>query len=268
MTFSWLPDLISRDLDRMLHYTLLWGFDAVDLRLVGNARVPHVNEEKLLRRLRETEVSVAAVSPGLFEGPAEEKVGWLNEIAVLPETIRFCEHIGCSTILVSGFRQTDAPGAYESAVDAFKRSAALAARRRMTLVVCNESDGLFPTLASLSALLNDVGSEALRISWSPAEEWLATGSVGQVEGEVPQHVLHDVLHYVMHLRIGQLSGTLDSHAASALESGVIDWPAILSDLRKHGFDGVLSMETRAEPLKKQAMRDATLLHQLWRTAKP
>jgi sugar phosphate isomerase/epimerase len=258
MTFSWLPDLVSRDIDRMLHYTLLWGFEAVDLRMVGNSRVPHVNEEKVLRRLQEAEITVAAVSPGLFEGPAEEKAVWLNEVAQLPDTLRFCQHVGCSTILVSGFQASDDPRARENAVDAFKRAAALAERKGIALAVCNESDGLFPTAATLAALLEDVGSEALRASWSPAQERIAAGSV--------DHLKFD--GKIIHVRVAQITGASADHAPSALESGVIDWPGVLSDLRKDGFDGTLSMETRAEPIKKQGIRDATLLHQLWRKAKP
>ncbi len=71
----WLPDTVTLDLDRALHYTLLWGLEGIVLRTVGGEadRVPHVNEARLKRRLSEHDLPAVAVDPGLFEQPAERR---------------------------------------------------------------------------------------------------------------------------------------------------------------------------------------------------
>ena len=63
MLTAWLTDTVTSDLDRALHYTLLWGLEGVELRTVGGAedRVPFVNEAKLKRRLSEHELPVVAI---------------------------------------------------------------------------------------------------------------------------------------------------------------------------------------------------------------
>ncbi|MEM8558873.1 MAG: sugar phosphate isomerase/epimerase, partial [Bacteroidota bacterium] len=70
MTPILLTDTVTTDLDRALHYALLWGHEGLAIRTLGRhgERVPYVNEAKLKRRLDEHELPLVAVEPGLFEG--------------------------------------------------------------------------------------------------------------------------------------------------------------------------------------------------------
>ena len=113
MRLAWITDTITADLDRALHYTLLWGLEAVVLRTVGRVgdRVPHVNEAKLRRRLVEHDVEAAAVDPGVLEASASDRALWLNDLAVLEETARFCRRIGCARILTGALPPESGDGA-------------------------------------------------------------------------------------------------------------------------------------------------------------
>src|SRR5690606_13981037 len=116
----WLTDTVTPDLDRALHYTLLWGLEGVVLRAVGihDDREPHVNEAKLQRRLAEHDVPAVAVDPGLFEGPAGDRGAWMNDLALLPDVLAFCRRIGCGTVLVGALS-----GDEGLAVEALRRAA-------------------------------------------------------------------------------------------------------------------------------------------------
>jgi sugar phosphate isomerase/epimerase len=258
MILSWLPDLVTRDIDRLLHYTLLWGFEAVDLRMVENARVPHVKQEKLVRRLRETEVDVAAVVPGFFEGPVEERVGWMNDLAALPETIRFCKHVSCTTILVSSFRASESADARSAAADALRRAGDVAGKQGIRIAVSNEADGLVPSAEDLSGLLSDIGHEAVVASWSPTEALRAGGH--------PEDGFDELLPFIAHVRAAQVSRAGTDLNPAPFDAGELDWPHLMRRLRAGHFDGPICVEPRAEPVKKQAMRDATAMHRWWREA--
>jgi sugar phosphate isomerase/epimerase len=257
MTLSWLSDIVSRDVDRVLHYTLLWGFDAVELRMLGEARVPHVNEEKLIRRLAEAEVEVAAVNPGLFEGPSD-KVSWMNDVALLPDTVRFCEHIGCRTILCSAFTASDDDRSLDEAVEALRRAGDVVARKQQQIAVLNEEDSLAPTGAALADLLDRVDHDAVGGAWSPADALRS--------GEDVSTGLASILPRIRYVRAAQVTGSNGAWVPSAFEAGSIDWPSHLRQLRTAGYDGVICMEMRAVPVKKQAIRDATWMIQEWRKA--
>ena len=161
----WLPDTITPDLDRAIHYTLLWGLEGLVLRTVGGRadRVPHVNEPRLKRRLSEHDLPAVAADPGLFEQSVEERGAWMNDLVLLDEVLAFCARIGCSRVLVGAL-----PGASETAADALRQAGERAARRGCVLAVRNERGGR-PTGHALATLLAEVDHPAVRACWSPAD---------------------------------------------------------------------------------------------------
>ena len=257
----WLTDTVTSNLDRALHYTMLWGLEAIELRTVGTPsdRVPHVNEEKLRRRLLEQEVAVAAVVPGLFEGPASQRLAWMNEVAALPETLRFCKRIGCTTVIASSFAAeegADADATRKLAADALRRAGDAAARHGIQLAVLNDGDGAHPTAAALADLLAAADHPAVGAAWHPAAA-LRAGEAA----EAGAAALGDRVVYVRatDARRGA-SGWLP------LGEGDVGWPAVLQALSDRGYAGAVSLEVHAEPKPKQGLREATRLIQWLRQA--
>lgn len=256
MHAAWLTDTVTPDLDRALHYTLLWGLDAVELRTVGGAsdRVPHVNEEKLRRRLDEHEVPVAAVVPGLFEGPASARAARLNEVMELDASLRFCARVGCSRVVVSSCAAED--GAAGAAADVLRRAADAGAQHGVTIAVLNEPGMRCETGAALAALLDAAGHPALRAAWSPATAVLA--------GENPQAGLDALAGRVALVRC---ANTTAEGAPAPLGEGVVDWRAQLRTLAAQGFAGPLSLELHLEPKPRWGLREATALLERIREAR-
>lgn len=243
----WLTDTVTSDLDRALHYTLLWGGEGVELRTVGGPsdRVPYVNEEKLKRRLLENDVTVASVVPGLFEGSVRDRVTWLNEIALLDETLPFCRRIGCPRVVVSAF----APEANHDAgqaVDALRRAGEAASRKGITLAVLNEADMAYSAGTALAGLLAAVDHPAVRAAWDPvaavrADENPETG-LAALEGRIEL------------VRCYNVRARGSTWEATPLEEGAVDWARHLRLLHDQGFDGPVSLVVQLEPAPKQGLR--------------
>lgn len=251
----WLTDTVTPDLDRALHYTLLWGLEGVVLRAVGGPadRVPHVNEARLKRRIREHELPAVAVDPGLFEQSAEQRSAWMNDLVLLDETVAFCERVGCRRILVGAL-----PGATETAADALRRAGERAARRGCTLAVRNNAEGR-ATGRALAELLEAIGHPAVRACWSPAD-----GLQAGEEAAAGLDALGEWVDVVM-VRDGQL--TAGGWQLEPLGEGRIGWPEVLQTLNARGFDGPLCLDLRDLASAKDGLHEATALIQMIRKAK-
>ena len=262
---TWLTDTVTSDLDRALHYTALWGLEGVELRTVGGVedRVPFVNEAKLKRRLSEQHVPVCAVVPGLFEGSAKERATWLNEIALMEETLAFCRRIGCPRIVVSAFaaetgEATSGADVRDDAVEALQRAGAVAAKTDAKLAVLNEVGMAHATGSSLGKLLEAVDHPAVRAAWSPAEALR--------NGEDPAEGLEALGRRVELVRCSDGSTKGKGWQEAPLGEGDVRWAEHLRALHELGFSGPISLEVYMEPRPKQGLRSATRLIQMIRTA--
>src|SRR5215469_11282196 len=70
MEISIVTDEVSSDLETALEIIRAWGIDAVELRAIGTQRFPEVSDYwrvRLPQLLEEFGLTVAAISPGLFQ---------------------------------------------------------------------------------------------------------------------------------------------------------------------------------------------------------
>lgn len=255
----WLTDTVTSDLDRALHYTLLWGLEGVELRTVGSVadRVPFVNEAKLKRRLREHEVPVAAVVPGLFEGSVADRAAWLNDIVRLEETLAFCKRIRCRRVVTSAFMD-EAHGAGDQAVEVLQRAGTKAAQQGITLAVLNEDDMAHTTGTALAALLAVVDHPAVQAAWNPAAAVRA--------GEDPAVGLEALAGRIALVRCED--GVLQNKqwTSTPLGEGAVGWEKQIATLRTQGFEGPISLTIALEPRPRHGLRMASQLIQWIRSA--
>lgn len=254
MRYTWLTDTVTPNLDRALHYTLLWGLDAVELRTLGSGqdRVPFVNEEKLRRRLLDHDLGVSAVVPGLFEGPLSDRVTWLNDVAAFPEVAQFCTRIRCRTVLVSAFAEEAAPVPWSERADPLRRLGDVAATHNLTCAVLNEPDMAVRTGADLAALLAEVDHPNVHAAWQPATSVAA----GEADVAAVVDMLCPSLTYVR---------CADADAEGQLVpfgEGVVDWDTIFAQLHHGAYTGPLSLLVEGTPVSTWGVRAATRLIKL------
>lgn len=251
----WLTDTVTPNLDRALHYTLLWGLDGLVLRTVGTRedRVPHVNEDKLRRRLAEHEVPAVAVDPGLFEQPAAERSGWMNDLLLLPEVATFCRRIGCPCVLVGAL-----PGDDGIAAEVLRQAGAIAARHGVVLAVRNEVGGRAKG-EEIAALLDAVGHERVRACWSPADA-LEAGE----DAADGLRALGDQIALVM-VRDGIVGPS--GWEPQPFGEGAVGWEGVLRSLHARGYDGSLCLDLRDLAAAKDGLGEATALIRAARQAR-
>lgn len=255
---AWLTDTVTSDLDRALHYTLLWGLEGVELRTVGSAadRVPFVNEEKLRRRLAEHEMPVVSLVPGLFEAPASARAAWLNDLALLDDTLRFAGRLGARHVVVSAFAEAEDAGA---AVEALQRAGQVAARHGATLAVLNEVEMAHPTGSALARLLAAVDHPAVRAAWDPAAAVQA--------GEDALAGLDALGGRVALVRCADGHVDEGTWVPAVPGEGSVGWAEHMRRLHATGFDGPVSLKIDVEPRPRSGLHAATRLIEMIRTAR-
>ena len=252
----WLTDTVTPDLDRALHYTMLWGLEGLELRTVGSPddRVPHVNEEKLRRRLWEHDLPVAAVVPGLFEGDIEDRAVWMNDLLQMKEVLAFSTRIGCPRIVISAFAHGGHP---EANADALRRAGDAAASQGIRLAVLNEAGMAIETGTALARLLEAVDHPAVRAAWDP---------VAAVQAGEEAHVgLEAVVDRVELVRCANVASEDGGWQPAPIAEGVVDWPFQLRVLHDAGYDGPVSLMVTMEPAPTWGLRQATDLIRLLRS---
>jgi sugar phosphate isomerase/epimerase len=256
---SLLTETVTYDLERAVHYALLWGLEGLELGRVGGIRdrVPFINEQKLKARLRASELPVIAVDPGTFVGDVAERSAWLNELVQLDETLRFCARIGCPRIVVSSLRG-EGKDAFTGAVEALRAAGRKAERSGIRLCVINEASYLAASGEELALLLEAVNLEAVRAAWDPAaavqsgEE--ADAGLAALGGRVE----------LVRCRNGERTG--NGWEPRPIDSGEVDWSSQLRALAYDGFDGPLSLDVDVVPAGTEGLRGSTALIRRLRSA--
>lgn len=247
----WLTDTVTSDLDRALRYTFLWGLEGLVLRTMGTAedRVPRVNEEKLRRRMREENIPVAAIEPGIFEGPFGKPAAWLNEIAMSRETFAFCHRIDCDRIIISSFSVGDGLPDTSGIAEALRRAGEAAADFDCKLLIRNKRETTAVTGTDLAQLLVSVDHPAVQAAWNPVE--------AKRGGEKPLEGLEALEH-----RVGMV--ICPDTAVEGELASTINLDEQLSRLTRRGFDGPVCLEIVTEPKPKTGLSTATRLVRMMR----
>lgn len=256
-----LTDSVTSDLERAVHYALLWGLEAVELRTVGGPmdRVPHVNEQKIRLRLLDSELPAVAIVPGLFEGDVADKAEWLNELAMLDETLQFCGRLNCRLVVVSGFRGEATHESIASAAEALNRAGDRAAKRNIDVCVLNAEGGMAATGAVLARLLEAADHGSIKAAWDPAAAVMA--------GEDPAEPFDGLALRVGIVRCRNVEQTGNGWEPRSIDKGAVDWRDQLTRLNDAGFDGPISLDVAVEPKSKAGLHDATALIRLIRTVR-
>ena len=254
----WLTDHVTPDLDRAVHYTLLWGLEGVVLRTVGGEddRVPFVNEEKLRRRLAEHDLPCVAVDPGVFEGEVADRLVWMNERIELAETFAFCRRLSCSIVLTGALSQSAFDA--EAAGAALRQAGAAAQKAGVTLAVRNDLDTACASGEHLASILEAADHPYVRAAWNPADALQAGHDPTSGLAALGDRV---ALLFVRDGAVRDEAGRGDKHPVDAWEKalpgeGEVGWAQQLEHLARQGFGGPACLLVSERPRAQAGGREA------------
>jgi sugar phosphate isomerase/epimerase len=275
MRIAIVTDEMSADPETAFELGLEAGIRHFELRGVYNKRVPRIGahaEARLMRAIRDFDVAITAVSPGLFkiplppEEPARSNLGWMDEgffrswqdgqaalrdhmDRLLPESIEFAGKVGARFIVAFSFHRAGAPGGPppSRAVDCLGKAADKARAAGLTLLVETEEGFFADTGARSAALIEAIGADRAGINWDPANSFC--------EGDVPYPDGYAALRsHVRNVHFKDARRLADGTAAF-VANGDVDWQGQIGALASDGYDGFIAIEPHLErPV--QAVRDA------------
>ena len=265
-----MTDEVSADLETMLEVTSGWGLDGVELRGIGEDRYPAVSDLSRLRvpsLVRDWNMQVAAISPGLFKIPtpllpapetqilrwedasvsarhrAAEAVVVAHLEQLLPMSVRAALELGAQTIVCFSFDR--GPGdpagpAPDLVIEVLRQAAVQAGAAGLTLALEVEHVCWGDISTRALNIVERVGHPALGINWDPANAYRAGEDRPFPEG------YDRVRDLVRHVHYKQAS-TLPDGTRGFTPQGQIDWQGQVDALVRDGYDGWITVEPHVKP---------------------
>jgi len=250
-----ITDEITQDFEHALQWAKGFGLGLVELRFVWNKYVTDFTADDVKRAkdlLAKYEIKVSVLDtpyfktllPGThskFAGgkPDPMQSGFSQQSAILERGIARARDFGTDKVRIFSFLRVDDPHAvFDRVAKELERTAGIAHKEGVRLVVENEFSCNVGTGAEAAAMLNAVKSPALGVNWDPGNAYDA--------GETPYPNGYDLLDksriWHMHLK----DATRNAKGESQWEpigSGKIDYVGQFRALIANKYDGTMSLET-------------------------
>ena len=255
---SIVTDEISPDLSECRAFLDDQGISAIELRCVGDHRVPDIDpaDRATLRAwVGDGSTRVLGISPGLFKCALDDRETALrHQIETLPRAIDLARDLEAEFIVAFTFENPDRRPLSGFAIERLWSSAEVCAAAGLPLLIENEPGFLASTGPEIEALLDAVRHENLFVNWDPA-------NAGELGAAALESGLREIFLRVRHVHVknGVAIPGQRFPKYGPLTAGDIDWPAHLALLADLGYQGHLGIETHFEPLVQSS---ATVLHEL------
>lgn len=255
MKIAIIPDEYTYDPSTAFELGRGWGLEHYEIRYAYRWRVPHAPawvSDCVANAVTAYDVTVTAISPGLFKpvmctdgSEVPVSVDTPGEIRrhldeLLPLQFAFAERLGTRNITIFSLPRpadvTTAP-VPSIVVDTLAEAADRAAGNGFALLLENLPGTWADTGEATAALVEAVGSEALGVTWDPANVvygQLAEDPVQTGYPAVGPHVAN------VHVKDAQV---VDGRAKWVqMGEGVVDWSDQLGQLQRSGYAGFLTIE--------------------------
>ncbi|HET6428086.1 MAG TPA: sugar phosphate isomerase/epimerase family protein [Phycisphaerae bacterium] len=257
MRISLIPDEYTNDPATGFELGRRWGVEHFEIRYAYRFRVPvgpAWAADRVAAAVKRYGVTVTAISPGLFKPVMNTdgaKVPLTTETpeeirrhldVLLPEFFAFAERLGTRNIVVFALprspEQAEMPAVV---VESLAEAAGRAETEGFQLLLENGGGSWADTGAGTARLLEAVGSDALRLTWDPANAARADRAVDPVADGYPL-----VRGKVGNVHVKDMAVRDGKGVWIMMGDGVIDWPAQLAALAADGYDGCLTMESHLQ----------------------
>jgi sugar phosphate isomerase/epimerase len=271
---SVVTDEVSSDPETALEILHSWAVDGVELRGIEDTRYPMISDYwkvRLPQVLREFQLPVVAISPGLFQvrppGESRRPMAFsrggdmrivreeLEESAkldrhvneLLPLSIEAALQLGAGSIICFGFfsrsDHTDGNPVSDEAVQIMRYAAETVAAAGLELNI----EVSEPSLRSAD-LVRRVQHPALGINWDPGAAFQGGEDLPFPDG------FNQLRPYIRHVHFKDVMLEPGTGSRLVVVDGVLDWAGAFAALRDDGFDGYISVETHRRPKVESTYR--------------
>ncbi|WP_054311252.1 sugar phosphate isomerase/epimerase family protein [Mesorhizobium sp. 1M-11] len=259
-------DELSDSPETAFELGLEWGVGHFELRGMHDARVPRLSpsqRRRLLRAIREFDVRISAISPGLFKIPLPPESAQSSNLAwmdrefhdawagaeallrdhverLLPESLEFAVAAGARHLIAFSFHRGGQPSgpAPGRVADLLAHAAELAQSANVSLIIENEESHWANTGALSAALIAATGAP-IGLNWDPAN--------ALIDGDIPWP---DGYAACRHLVRGVHFKDARVHADNSWEllaDGDVDWAGQVRALEEDDYTGCVTMEPHLWP---------------------
>lgn len=267
MHIALVTDELSADPQTAIELGVEWGVRHYELRGYFTDRAPLLSSyqrQRLLRLVREHDIAVTAISPGLFKipfpanAPDTSNLGWMDGAffaswengcdalrqhmsELLPASIEFAQLFGARSLIAFSFNRAGAPAGSPPAgvVETLQAAAEQVQSAGLQLLIETEEGFWADTGERSAALAAAIDRPALGINWDPANSFC--------EGDVPfPDGYRHVRPFLRNVHFKDARRLPDGRSVF-VEDGDIDWGGQIRALVNDGYDGTITVEPHLEP---------------------
>ena len=267
-----ITDELTEDFEKALDFISEQSLGYCEVRELWSKNVVKLSQEELERAKQFIEghhLKVSEIASPLFKyhlpGMPSPRPNWGDTFkaadltdkdteSLLERVCKLAPFFGTSYVRVfSYWRVEDPEKAYPLIRDRLAKAAAVAAQRKVTLLLENETDCNVGTGKELGRMVRDVSSPNLLAMWDPCN------ALGLGEAPYPDGY-REVRGLFRHMHVKDMGKDLSTGKFKYVPvgKGAIDYPGQFKALRDDGYDGTMSIETsyvRPDKDKLEATRD-------------
>ena len=251
-----ITDELTQDFEKALVWVKGFGLQLVELRLVWNKYVTDFTpddvksaKESLAKHGMRVSVVDSPYFKTLLPGtksrfasakPDPLQSDYSQQQKVLEHAIARAKDFGTDKVRIFSFLRVDDPkSVFDRVAKELEKTAAIAQREGIRLVLENEFSCNVGTGAEAAAMLNAVKAPALGVNWDPGNAYDAGERAPYPDG---YNKLDKSRIWHMHLKDATL-GPKGESAWMPIGAGKIDYVGQFRALLKDGYKGTLSLET-------------------------
>lgn len=239
------PDRSPAAFPRIFEATKAEGISDIEIRMVEAKRFPVVEAaawDRLKTYAKDYEITLSAVSPGLYKAPLNSDLLSLHSNGILDMSLDLAERMGINTLIVFGVERNpgDTEADLQRVIDILGDTADRAGKRGFTVQLENIPGSWADTGENCLALLKGVGRDNFGYVWD-------TGNLYEAEQKHFRESYEILKPYIrnVHLKDGQfMDGVM---TWQHFGTGVTDIAGQVSALKADGYTGKLTMEAKCEP---------------------
>jgi sugar phosphate isomerase/epimerase len=251
---SIVTDEISQELDEIEKFLIENELNTIEIRVVKGKRIPFIDKQawmNLLRTIEKNNLSVVAVSPGIFKGNFKDTEKIKDEIdEVLMETIEKTIELSCPNLICFGFMadQHDLIPTYIK--EALYEAANICEDNGINLMLENEPGSFADTGERTNVLVERVNHRNLNVNWDPCNSNVfrnaeALSKAAQTLGTKIRHV---------HVKDGKAKVGSIFADYCLISEGHIRWREHLQTLKEMKYSGYFGIETHFPPVYENSAK--------------